>query len=63
MTNTVQQHRIFRGCVRYLLAHSSYGAVLISTATQEEVLGSQEPEIGGGKNHWNVDDCLPIDTV
>jgi len=51
MTNTVQQHRIFRGCVRYLLAHSSYGAVLISTATQEEVLGSQEPEIGGGKNH------------
>jgi len=37
--------------------------MLISTATQEDVLGSPEPEIGSGKNHWNVDDYLPIDTV
>ena len=55
MTNTVKQHRIFRGRVRYFLAHPSYGAgvraMLISTATQEDVLGSPEPEIGSGKNH------------
>lgn len=67
MTNTVKQRRILRGFVRYFLAHPSYGAgvraMLISTSTQEDVRGSPEPEIGGSKNHRNVDDCLPIDTV
>ena len=67
MTNPVKQNRISRGRIRYYVAHPSYGSsvrtILISTTTQEDVLVSPEPEIGGGKIFWNVDDYLPVDTV
>jgi hypothetical protein len=53
MTNPVKQNRISRGRIRYYVAHPSYGSsvrtILISTTTQEDVLVSPEPEIGGGK--------------